>query len=124
MTSTAVLMAAVGISLIFAPDNIIELFGMNKSTELGLMFQLLGAAYYAFAMLNWMAKGAIVGGIYNRPIVVSNLSHFLIAGLALKKAVLSNHQMPLILWIMAGVYVFLAGVFAVVMSTHPGSKGN
>jgi hypothetical protein len=124
MTSTAILMAAVGISLIFAADNVIELFGMNKSIELGLMFQLLGAAYYAFAMLNWMAKGAIVGGIYNRPIVVANLSHFLIAGLALTKAVLSNDQMPLILWIMTGVYVFLAGVFAVVMSTHPGSKAN
>jgi hypothetical protein len=106
MTSTAMLMAAVGISLIFAADNIIELFGMNKSIELGLMFQLLGAAYYAFAMLNWMAKGAVV------------------AGLALTRAVLSNHQMPLISWIMAGVYVFLAGVFAVVMSTHPGSNAN
>ena len=34
--------------------------------------QLLGAALFAFAWLNWIGRGAIYGGIYGRPIVVAN----------------------------------------------------
>jgi len=86
---------------------------------LSLILQLLGAAYFAFAMLNWMAKGAIIGGIYNRPIATANLSHFLIGGIALKKVALSYHQIPLILSIMAGFYIVAACVFGLLISRHP-----
>jgi hypothetical protein len=84
--------------------------------------QFLGAAYFAFAMLNWMAKGAIIGGIYNRPIAIANLSHFVIGGIALTKAVLSNHQLPLIFSIMAVFYIATACIFGLVISRHPGTK--
>jgi len=30
--------------------------------------QIIGSFYFAFAILNWMSKGSIIGGIYNRPI--------------------------------------------------------
>jgi hypothetical protein len=119
MSSTAILLAAIGISLIFAPDNVISVLGMNNSKELSLILQLLGGAYYAFAMLNWMAKGALIGGIYNRPIAVANLSHFLIGGLALTKAALSNPHIPLILCVIAGFYMVTAFVFGILLSRHP-----
>jgi hypothetical protein len=121
LASTAILFAAVGICLTFAPDNIITLFGMNNSGVLSLILQLIGAAYYAFAMLNWMAKGALIGGIYNRPIATANFTHFLIAGLALTKAVTTNHHLPVVLSIMAGVYMIMAGVFGYLISRHPGT---
>jgi hypothetical protein len=119
MTSTAILLAAIGISLTFAPDIITRLLGINESIELSLILQLLGAAYFAFAMLNWMAKGAIIGGIYNRPIASANLTHFLIGGIALTKAALTNNQIPLILSIMAGFYMVAACVFGLLISRHP-----
>ena len=119
MSSTAILLAAIGISLIFAPDNVSIALGMNNSKELSLILQLIGAAYYAFAMLNWMAKGALIGGIYNRPIAVANLSHFLIGGLALTKAAFSNPQIPLILCVIAGFYMVTACVFSILLSRHP-----
>lgn len=59
MTSTAILLAAARLSLIFAPDNIIKLFGIKDSTGLSLILQLLGAAYYTFAMLNWDGERCI-----------------------------------------------------------------
>jgi hypothetical protein len=121
MASTAILLAAIGVSLTFAPDTIITLFGMNNSVVLSLILQLIGAAYYAFAMLNWMAKGALIGGIYNRPIATANLTHFLIAGLALTKAVTTNHQLPFVLSIMAGIYIIMACVFGFLISRHPGT---
>jgi len=119
MTSTAIFLAAIGISLTFAPDNITRLLSLNESIELSLILQMLGAVYFAFAMLNWMAKGAIIGGIYNRPIASANLSHFLIGGIALMKVALSNNQIPFTFLIMAGFYIVAACVFGLLISRHP-----
>lgn len=121
MTSTAILLAVIGISLTFAPDNIIVLLGINNSIVIRLIFQLLGAAYFAFAMLNWMAKGAIIGGIYNRPIAIANLTHFSVGGIALIKVVFSNHQLPVILSVMGGFYFITACIFWLIISRHPGT---
>ena len=44
--------------------------------------QIIGSLYFALAILNWMSKGSFIGGIYNRPIAIANLTHFVIAGLA------------------------------------------
>jgi hypothetical protein len=119
MSSTAILLAAIGLSLTFAPDNVMVLLGVNDSTVVRLILQLVGAAYYAFAMLNWMAKGALIGGIYNRPIATANFTHFLVGGLALTKAVLSDHQLPMIVFFIAGLYVISAIVFGLLISRHP-----
>jgi len=120
MTLTAILLAVLGLSLTFAADNIIVWLGIANSVPINLIFQLLGAAYFAFAMLNWMAKGAIIGGIYNKPIAIANLSHFLIGGLALTKAVINNPQLPVIFIILAVVFIIMAGVFGIINSRHPG----
>lgn len=120
MTVTAILLAAIGICLSFAPDNIIALLGINPNIALRLVLQLLGAMYYAFAMLNWMAKGAAIGGIYNRPIAIANLTHFFIGGMALTKAAFSNHQLPTIISLLAGFYIAAAIVFGFMISRHPG----
>lgn len=119
MSVTAIFLVVISLSLTFAPDNVMHAFGIADSIIIRLVFQLLGAFYFAFAMLNWMAKGAIIGGIYNRPIAIANLSHFLIGGLALTKAVLGQNELPMIISVLAGFYMVAAGVFYVVMSRHP-----
>jgi hypothetical protein len=119
MSATAIFLVVISLSLTFAPDNVMHAFGIADSVVIRLMFQLLGAMYFAFAMLNWMAKGAIIGGIYNRPIAIANLSHFLIGGLALTKAVLAQNQLPMIMSVLAGFYMVAAVVFYMVMSRHP-----
>jgi hypothetical protein len=119
MTSTAILLAAIGLSLTFAPDLIARLLELDDSIVIRLVLQVLGAAYCGFAMLNWMAKGALIGGIYNRPIAAANLTHFLIGSLALTKAVFINHQLPAILSILAGLYFITACVFSRLLSRHP-----
>jgi len=119
MTSTAILLGTIGLSLTFAPDKVMILLGINSSVIISLILQLLGAAYFAFAMLNWMAKGAIIGGIYNRPIAIANLAHFLTGGLALTKVVISNHQLSVILSIMAGSFIICAIIFGIIISRHP-----
>ncbi|MCX2495274.1 hypothetical protein OQX63_17420 [Pedobacter sp. PF22-3] len=119
MTLTAILLAIIGIFLSFAPDLVMSSLGISSSAIITLILQLLGAAYCAFALLNWMAKGALIGGIYNKPIAIGNLTHFLIAGLALTKAVLHNPQLPVVLSILAGCFLILACVFGIISSRHP-----
>jgi hypothetical protein len=119
MMLSAIFLAAIGISLTFFPNEIADLIGINSSKTLQLILQILGALFFAFAMLNWMAKGTIIGGIYNKPVSVANLTHFVIGALALVKAVLSDHTLPYGVWILAGIYSVFAVLFAIIFSQPP-----
>ena len=68
MTLSAIILALIGISLIFLPKEILEYLELSVSETLQLLMQIIGSFYFAFAILNWMSKGSIIGGIYNRPI--------------------------------------------------------
>ena len=83
MTSSAIILALIGISLIFLPKEILDYLELSVSDTLELLMQIIGSLYFAFAMLNWMSKGSLIGGIYGRPIAIANLTHFVIAGLCL-----------------------------------------
>ena len=84
--------------------------------------QIIGSFYFAFAILNWMSKGSIIGGIYNRPIAMANLTHFVIAGLALIKGILSNPSLSYIIWSIAIIYSIFAILFGIVAFKHPVSE--
>ncbi|MCP4458435.1 MAG: hypothetical protein GY816_10500 [Cytophagales bacterium] len=119
MTSTAVILGFIGISLTFLPQEISEYMGVLSESP--IIFQLLGALYFAFAMINWMAKGSLIAGIYGRPIVIGNLTHFVIGALALIKLSMNGTEF-MVIWIVTGVYLLLAILFSYVMFTHPVQK--
>jgi hypothetical protein len=122
MTITALLFAIIGIFLSFAPDYVMTLMKISPNPVTQLVLQLLGATYYAFAMLNWMAKGSIIGGIYNRPVSVANFTHFLIGGMALARAAFGHYNLPMIVGVFAGFYIVGALIFGLMLSKHPGPK--
>jgi hypothetical protein len=119
MTTSAILLAVVGISLSFFPNEVAKYIGLEPTKTSQLVMQVLGALYFGFAMLNWMAKGSIIGGIYNKPLVVANLSHFLIGGLALIKGLMSISNPPYQLMILAGVYTVFGILFGILFVRHP-----
>ena len=119
MVLSAVFLAAIGIGLSFLPKEIAGFIGINDSKILQLILQLMGALYLAFAMLNWMAKGSIIGGIYNKPIAIANFTHFFIGALALIKALMNNHTLPFEVWILAGIYCIFTILFWLIFSRHP-----
>ncbi len=84
----------------------------NDST---IVLQIVGALYFGFAMLNWMSKANLIGGIYNRPVAVGNLTHFFIAALALLKLSAKN---PVLIGV-AVIYSIFAIVFGYILFTHP-----
>jgi hypothetical protein len=121
MILSAVFLAILGISLTFAPKEIAEFAGMGFTPIYQLQLQILGALFLGFAALNWMAKGAIIGGIYNRPIALANLTHFFIGGAALVKAVAGNIHLHYAVWVLALIYLIFAILFGILFSTHPSS---
>ena len=115
-------MATIGISASFIPHEILTFIGLPTNQPLPLLIQVMGAMYFAFAMLNWMSKGSIIGGIYNRPVAIANLTHFVIAGLALIKGILSNPSLSYIIWSIAIIYSIFAILFGIVVFKHPVSE--
>ena len=58
-------------------------------------------------MLNWMAKGTLIGGIYNKPIAIGNFTHFTIGGLALIKIITEINAHTEIIIFLTVFYVIL-----------------
>jgi len=70
-------------------------------------------------MINWNTKSSLIGGIYNRPIAVSNFAHFIIGGLALIKGITYTMNLPNVLWVLTFVYIAFAVLFGIIMYKHP-----
>jgi hypothetical protein len=124
MTISAMILALIGISLIFLPKEILDYLELSESETLQLLMQIIGSFYFAFAILNWMSKGSIIGGIYNRPIAMANLTHFVIAGLALIKEILANPSLPYVIWSIAIIYSIFAILYGIVAFRQPVSENN
>lgn len=121
MSISAAVLAAVGLAGSFLPRESLRWLGSPPSVPLELMLQVLGALSLGFAMLDWMARHTVIGGIYGRPVVVGNLLHFASGALALAKGLLRAPEARL-LWPLALVYAALALGFAVAMFRHPARR--
>ena len=121
MISSCVFLATLGITFTFIPDEIISGLNVTPNQISTLSLQLLGALYLGFAILNWMAKGTIIGGIYNRPITIGNFMHFAVGALALIKIVTKIHTHLEIVVSLTVVYSVFAILFGYVFRTNPSS---
>ena len=124
MILSALFLAAIGISLTFLPAEIAGITGIAPDKTFTVILQLMGALYFSFAMLNWMAKGILIGGIYGKPVSVANMTHFVIGALALVKLLLNNHDLPYPIWILAGIYAVFAVLFGMIFSKNPVADNN
>ncbi len=116
MTLSAILMGLGGIGLSFLPNELATYMDWKESNS--IILQILGALYFGFAMANWMSKGNLIGGIYNRPLAVGNFSHFFIATLVLIKITMRGSQ-PYGMIAVTIVYSIFAIAFAYILFTHP-----
>ena len=118
MTVSALAMGVTGIIFSFLPNEVLNYFNATTTVSDPLILQILGALYFAFAMVNWTAKANLIGGIYARPIAIGNLTHFIVGSLALIKNYFSQHGNPTTL-MFALVYMIFAVLFSIVFFRHP-----
>jgi|TARA_R110002051_G_scaffold290773_1_gene354455 hypothetical protein len=119
MTLSAVLLGALGMTLSFLPEEIMTYLNVESNPITILLLQLLSAFYLGFGILNWMAKGTIIGGIYNRPIAIGNLMHFGVGAIALIKIIARIQIGSEAIIILTVSYVILALCFAYVFFNNP-----
>jgi Fe2+ transport system protein B len=115
--ASALVMGAAGVALLFAPAEVLSALGAPHEGALPVLVQLLAALYFAWAMSNWAAKGSLIGGIYNRPMALGNLTHFAIGAISLAKAAAATHN-ALVLAATA-IYALFAIGFAMLFFRSP-----
>lgn len=118
MSTSAIVLGAGGVAGTFMPDEVLHAAGIAASPSMALVIQLYAATLFGWAMLNWTARGNLIGGVYNRPVAIGNLAHFAIGALAAAKSVAAGHVGGIAVGTTA-VYVVFAVAFAIVFATTP-----
>jgi hypothetical protein len=118
MRASAIFLGAAGAAATFVPEEILVRAGTSPVGFSVILVQIAGALAFGFAMLNWMAQGNVIGGIYSRPVAIGNLAHFTIAALALLKSILAGQQAWEV-FVGAAVYTAFAVCFGFVTFAHP-----
>ncbi len=119
MTASAFIMGALGISASFMPVEILQALEQTPTPALILVVQITGSLYFGFAIINWMAKTYLIGGIYAKPLTMGNFAHFLIAGIAIAKAAINNSITSKYILILVIIYLLFAVAFGLVAFTNP-----
>lgn len=83
MAASAVFMALVGIGMATFSEQILTHFGHPAEGFAVALMKVVAGLYLGLAVLNWMARGNLIGGIYSRPVALANFAHFLAVALAL-----------------------------------------
>ncbi len=118
MIVSAAALAALGLVASFVPQEILVFVGARTEPLTVLIVQITGALYLGFAMLNWMARGSLIGGIYGRPVAFGNFMHFTVVALALLKALIAGPRPSVVIALATVYWVFCVG-FGWVLFTPP-----
>jgi hypothetical protein len=122
MTMSALAMGVTGIVLSFMPQEIVAWITGNSQPMDPTIIQVMGAAYFGFALINWTSRTNLIGGIYARPIAIGNFTHFSIGAITLLKAVSASNSVGVIISTL--VYVGFAISFGVILFTSPVKETN
>jgi hypothetical protein len=117
MSASAIFMAAGGVGGLFMPQELLAELGTPTSSVLPALVQLHAAILLGFAMVNWMAKGSLIGGIYNRPVLIGNVAHFMIGAITLVKLVMAGRSQ--VVMVIAAAYILFAIGFGLLMFRSP-----
>ncbi len=121
MIISAIFLAINGFGFTFFPNEIAGLLINTDNYILILILQILGALYLGFSILNWTAKASLIGGIYNKPILLGNLLHFFTASITLIKLTLDFQDNQLI-FAYTIMYSLFTLSFGYVFFTNPSLK--
>lgn len=117
MGLSAAFMAVAGLVLSFLPAETLAAAGVEPVAVLVVFAQVTGALYLGFAILNWSARGILIGGIYARPVGLGNFMHFAVVAATLVKAA-TVAATPVLVGL-AAFYTVLGAWFAAVVFTSP-----
>ncbi len=107
-----------GLALLFVPDIVLPRLVPGFPPAGFWLGQLLAAALLALAALDWLHRSTLLGGIYGRPVVMSNATFYFIAAMVLLRRMVGR-EAPGALWIVAVPVVVLAAVYVWLLRRGP-----
>jgi hypothetical protein len=116
--ASAALLLLGGVALLFAPDLILPRLVPGFPAAGLWIGQLLGAAWLGVAALNWLQRAAVLGGIYGRPVVLTNLVLYFVGALTLIRT-LQDPAASRALWLVAAPAIGLAIVYGALLLRGP-----
>lgn len=122
LSAHAIYLGLLGLFLIFLPDNVEKLLQLEANKTVQLLLQLTGGLYFSLAMLNWMIKGTPIGGIYNRPSLIANLSYYLVIIPTLIKFLINQNELSSLLVILAITSIIFGSGFIRLFYKNPTSS--
>ena len=117
LSSSAVMTGLLGLAGTFLPEEILKTLGIDSSPITLILLQIIGGLYLGFAMLNWFTRSALIGGIYNKPVVLGNLIHYIVVFFALIRQLAEHFHFIFV--ILTFVYLGFAVWFTLVMRSNP-----
>jgi hypothetical protein len=112
MTLAATFMALAGIAATFFPQEVLVWHQTEPSRGSVLVVQMAGALYLAFAIMDWMSRGNLMGGIYSRPLALGNFVYFLNIALATGRMAADDPHASAV--VAASIHGLFAAAFAYV----------
>jgi hypothetical protein len=107
-----------GLALLFGSDTVLPRLIPDYPATARWLGQLLGAAWLGVAALNWWSRSTILGGIYGRPIVLANVTTYLIGALVMLGAA-RRGGLPDSLWAAVGLALVLAAAYGWLLLRGP-----
>lgn len=122
MTASAVFMALLGLAAALFTETILGYFGLPVEGFAVVLMKIVAGLYFGLAVLNWMARGNLIGGIYSRPVALANFAHFLAVTVVFAQQLPGASAMAEY-GVTAGLNAAFAGAFGYVVFGGGGSCG-
>ena len=106
-----------GLAMLFASDVILPRLVPGFPPAAAWLGQLLGAAWLGVSGLNWHHRSALLGGIYGRPVLTTNMLLYFVSATSLLKVV-GDHQ-ERALWLLVVPAVIFAALYAWLLFRGP-----
>jgi hypothetical protein len=116
--ASAGLLLVGGLALLFAADDILPRLIPAFPAAGAWLGQLLAAAWLAVAMLNWLSQSLLLGGIYGRPVVLTNAVLYFVGAMVLLKIVTRSNG-PAAVGLLVVPFVFFSAVYAWLLFRGP-----
>lgn len=107
-----------GIALLFGSDILLPRVVPDFPPTSAWLGQFVAAGWLAVANLNWVSRSALLGGIYGRPVVVTNLMLYTISALGSLRALGAGAAAPVVS-VVAVPMTLLAVVYGALLLRGP-----
>jgi hypothetical protein len=115
---SAILLGAPALVLLFAADDLLPALISSFAGRDAWLGQLVASGWLAIAMLNWLSRNTVIGGIHGRPLVLANLTVYVVIATTMWDATASTAR-PAVMLAGSGVAAVMAAAYGWLMMLGP-----